>query len=126
MENTVAIVGLELFLKRMNVGDDLGRLLHGQLILTLEGIGNEIPTTGINRAAIRLGIYLDSNNEGARHFIISDDSKFDLFYSLFGHSFYRQLEASFLSERKKGADVLFQLNSGELSLNDFDKYISKK
>ena len=113
----VNVVGKDLFPNRMHVEKEFGEFLYEQLIFVLESIGEEVDS---GRPDLRLGVYLDSNNEGSRKFQVNR-SQFEGIWNLFGHKFYEQIKGFSKREQKKGTDVLFQLNNGNISMNDFNK-----
>lgn len=120
----VAVVGKELFPNRMHIEKEFGDVLYNQLIATLEALCEEELDT-FNGPDIRLGVYLDSNNDGRRYFSLSEKNG-RIIYDNFGHAFHRNLKEYSLREQKKGTDVLFQLNAGNISMNDFNDKIGEK
>ena len=117
---TISIVGKDLFVKRMSLDKDFGELLYEQVIFVLENIATENPFAKTFHTDIRLGVYLDSNNEGKRVFEL-DKEKAEKFFDLFANGFYRKLKEYSLRQQKLGTDVLFQLNEGSLSMREFEK-----
>lgn len=121
MEIKKYIVGVgpkDLFHNRMHIEKELGEIIYNQLTSLLEVLGEEGNYPGI--PDLRLGYYLDSNNKGSRLFLL-DEKPFDVIADNYSHSFFRELNRFASRERKKGSEVLFQLNNGELTLNQFNE-----
>jgi len=117
----IAVVGKKLFPARMHIDSIVGEFLYEQLILALEGWGEEITP---RNAHTRLGVYLDSRNDDSRYFEFDWEvgEKID---RAFGHSYYKAFAEYSKRERVKGTDLLHQLASGELSTSDFDDKLQK-
>ena len=118
----IAVVGIELFPQRMHLDKEFGEVVYLQLISILELIGKEVPTSEIPH--YRLGVYLDSNNPGTRKFSL-EEKEFNIVCDHFGHSFHKSLSSYAKREQKKGTNVLFLLNSGDISMRDFVDRLSK-
>ena len=116
----IKIVCKDLFIKRMGLDSDFGSVLYDQVIFLLENIAIENSNIITNHKDISLGVWLDSNNAGLRKFEISEE-KAEKFYHLFGNKFHEKLKDFSIREQKKGQNILFQLNNGSLSMNEFEK-----
>lgn len=116
----IQVVGKDLFPQRMNLEKEFGELLYDQLIFVLENIAVENPSLKCGHLVIRLGVYLDSNNDGTRKFEL-DSEKAEKFWDLFANGFYKKFREYSLRQQKLGTDVLFQLNEGSLSMREFEK-----
>ena len=116
----IGVIGKDRFYQRMHIEKEFGDILYDQLIATLEVIGEEDFSGG--HTDIRLGIFLDTNNDGGRYFKLNDKAD-DLICEHFGHRFNGRLKEYSLREQKKGTELLFQLNKGNLSLKDFENEI---
>ena len=114
---TISIIPRDKFSARMQLEEEFGKVLHDQLTALLDVVGEE--QTQINNVDIRLGVYLDSSNEGTRYFKVSPQAG-NLIYDHFGHSFSGELKAFALREQQNGTNLLFQLNSGDISTKDFE------
>lgn len=118
----ISIVGKNLFTSRMGIEKQFGEILYDQVIFVLENIAVENPNSRTYHTDIRLGVYLDSNNEGIRIFEIDED-KIDKFYDLFANRFYTEFKSYSDRQQKLGRNVLFQLNQGNLSMSEFEENI---
>ncbi|MGL6037330.1 MAG: hypothetical protein ACRC0E_00330 [Soonwooa sp.] len=118
----IAVVGMELFPQRMHIEKAFGEVLYKQLISILELIGKEVKSSEIPH--YRLGVYLDSSNPGTRKFSL-EEKEFDVICEHFGHSFHKSLSSYAKREQKKGTDVLFQLNNGNISMQEFADRLSE-
>lgn len=114
----VSVIGKDLFHHRMNLEDrKFGHIIYEQIIALLELIGeedidnNEIPY-------LRLGVYLESCNDGQRKFLLGE-KQFLFFKKHFGHRFFDKVKEFAKREQIKGSNILFQLNNGNISLQDF-------
>lgn len=116
----VAIVGKEIFHNRMHIEQEFGEVLYDQIIFVLENIGIENAKGAFPDE--RIGFYLDSQNPGSRKFELTED-KYWGFIENFSHRYFGRLEKYSKREQKKGTDVLFQLNEGNISMKDFEKRI---
>ena len=112
----IGVVGENLFPGRMHLDFDLARILYKQLIAVLELIGVE---TQKGICDIRLGVYLDSNNEGTRKFILGEKES-ELIENHFSRQFIGVLLEYGKRERRKGSEILFQLNNGEVTMDQFN------
>jgi len=113
----IGVIGKDRFANRLSLDEELGDFLHDQLVGVLELICEK----GVERggpADIRIGVFLDSNNDGARYFIIKE-AAYDLISDFFGHALNREIKKFAKKEQSKGASLLFQLNSGDLTIKDF-------
>jgi len=119
---TVSVVGKEWFPRRMHLEEEFGGILYDQLIFVLESIAIEKETNTYSH--IRLGVYLDTYNKDTRYLEMSE-SVIDKFSDCFGHLFHKNLQAFLKRERRKGSELLFQLNSGDLSMSDFEEKTKK-
>lgn len=116
----ISIVGKDLFPQRMHLEREFGEILYDQVIFVLENIASENPKAQHSHADIRLGVYLDSKNDGTRTFELEKD-KGEKFWNLFANGFYMKFREYSLRQQKLGTDVLFQLNEGSLSMREFEK-----
>lgn len=116
----ISVVGKDLFPQRMHLEKEFGEVLYEQVIFVLENIATENPKARSFHTDIRLGVYLDSNNDGTRKFELSKD-KVEKFWNLFANGFYNKFKEYSLRQQKLGTDVLFQLNEGSLSMREFEK-----
>ena len=114
---SISVVGKDLFPQRMRVDKEFGEALYDQIITVLELVGEEFTSGALTHE--RLGVYLDSKNDGTRKFWL-DEPVFDKIVDNFGHRFYKKLEGYSKREQKKGSEVLFQLHQGNITLKDFD------
>ena len=114
---SISVVGKDLFPKRMHLEKEFGEVLYEQIITVLELVGEEFSDGGITH--YRLGVYLDSKNDGTRKFNL-EENVFDKIVDTFGHKFYEKLKGYSKREQKKGSEVLFQLHQGNITLKDFD------
>lgn len=112
----VGVIGKDLFPSRMHIEKELGHFLYDQLIAILELIGEEVESNEISH--LRLGIYLDTKNEGARKFALNEKEA-NIVFKYLGHKFYDELKKYSSKEQKKGTELLFQLNEGKISASDF-------
>ncbi len=113
----IGVINKDLFAKRLHVEDEeFSMILYEQLIFVLSSIGEEV-TQGV--CDYRMGVYLDTKNEGVKKYKLNKEAYWSV-REKFGHNFYKELEKYSLREQKKGTDVLFQLNSGKLSMDDFN------
>lgn len=117
---TISVVGKDLFPQRMHLEKEFGELLYEQVIFVLENIATENQNAKTFHTDIRLGVYIDSKNDGTRIFEI-DKEKSDKFWDLFANGFYKKFKEYSLRQQKLGTDVLFQLNEGSLSMREFEK-----
>jgi hypothetical protein len=115
----ISIVGKELFPQRMHLEKEFGEVLYEQVIFVLENIAVENPSAKTYHTDIRLGVYLDSKNDGTRYFEL-DENKHEKFWNLFANGFYKKFREYSLRQQKLGTDVLFQLNEGSLSMREFE------
>jgi hypothetical protein len=114
---SISIVGKKLFPQRMHLEKEFGEVLYEQLITVLELVGEEINDRAITD--YRLGVYLDSKNDGIRIFNLDEE----VFYKIvdnFGHIFYDKIKDYSKREKKKGSEILFQLHEGNITINDFN------
>lgn len=116
----ISIVGKELFSSRMGIEKEFGDIIYDQIIFVLENIATENHIAKRYHTDIRLGVYLDSNNEGVRVFEISAD-KIDKFYDLFANKFFNEFKKYTTRQQKIGTNILFQLNKGNISMSEFEK-----
>lgn len=114
---SISVVGRDLFPQRMHLEKEFGEVLYEQIITVLELVGEEFNDGGITH--YRLGVYLDSKNDGTRKFNL-EEKAFDKIVDNFGHKFYDKLKGYSKREQKKGSEVLFQLHQGNITLKDFD------
>jgi len=116
----ISIVGKNLFPQRMHIEKKFGELIYDQIIFVLENIGNEIDFyLNPNNLDIRLGVYLDTANDDTRKFEI-DKNLYEKFWTLFANGFFIELKNYSLRQQKLGTNLLFQLNNGTLSIDDFN------
>lgn len=118
----VGVVGIEYFPQRMHLEKEFGEVLYKQLISVLELLGKEDKYAGMPH--LRLGVYLDTNNPGSRYFLL-EEKAFDVIAEHFGHAFHRKLSGFAKREQRKGTDILFQLNNGTMSMQDFADRLSE-
>lgn len=116
----IAVVGRDLFPQRMHLEKEFGETMYDQLISVLKLVGKE--TDGYPH--YRLGIYLDTKNPGAIYYELEEEV-YDIIIEYFGHPFYKKLKDFGEREQKKGTEVLFQLNAGNISAKDFADRIKK-
>lgn len=121
LERGVFVARKDLFCKRMSLEDELCEFLYEQLISLLEIIGKEKNSAGdiSDNRNIRLGVYLDSSNDGARFFLL-DDKGLNLISNFFSYSSYKVFSNFGIRQQKLGTNLLFQLNEGNISTKDFD------
>ena len=119
----IGVVGKELFPQRMRVPKEFGEVLYDQLIAVLEMVAEEVPSNVYKHE--RLGVYLDSNNPDTRCFSMNENTFWKIREN-FGQAFYTNLGLYAKSEQQKGANVLFQLNNGNISMSDFEKNMGSK
>jgi hypothetical protein len=117
----IGVIGKDRFYQRMSIEKEFGDILYDQLIAVLEVVGFEDSTVK-GYTDIRIGVFLDTNNDGARYFML-DEKADNLICEHFGHRFNGRLKEYSLREQKKGTDLLYQLNKGELSIKDFENKI---
>ncbi len=113
----VSVIGEELFSQRYKVPEYLGTVIRNLLIYTLEKVGTEVDT-GI--ADARIGVWLESKNPGVRKFEL-DWEDFEFVENNYWFNLRKALKEFSVDEQKKGTNVLFQLNSGKISMEDFTK-----
>ena len=82
----ISVVGKDLFPQRMHLEKEFGEVLYEQVIFVLENIATENPKARSFHTDIRLGVYLDSNNDGTRKFELGKD-KVEKFWNLFANGF---------------------------------------
>lgn len=117
----VGVVGPDYFPQRMHLEKEFGAVLYNQLISVIEMIGEEGENLGMPH--LRLGVYLDTNNPGTRYFKLSEKA-FYIIAEHFGHAFHKKLSSFAEREQLKGTNILFQLNNGKLSMQDFADRLS--
>ena len=117
-EFIIGVIGKDLFNQRLHIQDeDFANVLYEQLIFVLKSLGTEVSE---GMCDYRLGVYLDTQNEGYSRYKFNKDDYWDI-REKFGHFFYSELEAYSKREQKKGTEVLFQLNNGDLTMEQFNK-----
>jgi len=119
----ISVVGMDLFPQRMHLEKEIGEVLYKQLISVLELIGREV-TRNNEMPHYRLGVYLDTHNPGTRVFEL-EEKAFDAICENFGHTFHKHLSAYAKREQLKGTDILYQLNNGNISMQDFADRLSE-
>ena len=115
----VGVIGPDKFAKRLGLEPEFGKVLHDQIIAVLGLIGKEESPDSF-KAEYRIGVYLDSNNEGAAYYALNE-AAFNVFIAHFGHRFFDHLKAYAKKQRNEGTNVLLSLNRGEISMDDFNK-----
>lgn len=115
----IGVIGKDKFYQRMNIERLFGDILHDQLMALLECVSEkEVSPSGYTD--IRLGVFLDTNNDGARYFLLNEKAD-NLICEHFGHRFNGRLKKYSERQQKKGTEILFQLNSGNISMKEFEE-----
>lgn len=115
---TVGIIGSDLFTRRLGLESEFGLIVYNQIILALESLGNEVMEYK-SYHNYRMGVFLDTNNDGSRTFELNENDYYK-FIETFGHSYIKQINEFAKREQIKGTKILYQLNSGNISMSDFE------
>lgn len=117
----VVIVEKDYFKRRVVTGNDkLGEFMYETYIALLTAIGKEVEHS--NRVDVGLFTYVESD---AKHRYFEVEEKIAVvFQNNFRFKMSEALDKFAQDSRKEGTNLLMQLNSGELSLNDFNETIN--
>lgn len=114
----IGVIGKDLFNQRLHIQDqEIANILHNQLSFVLESLGTEVKQGFCD---YRLGVFLDTTNEGYKRYELNENDYWNI-REKFGHNFYEELLKFSKREQKKGTEVLFQLNNGNLTMEQFNE-----
>lgn len=121
MSKVVEIVDRELFKIRSCDDEEFGLFLYDQSKALLDAVGSKLDNR--TRADVQLFTYTESGQKCLQYEVPDEVAKVLIKY--FKHNLKDELKKYGQRKKKEGTNLLMQLNSGELSMDEFDKTIKK-
>lgn len=119
----ICLPGKDVFKIRIIKDNELiGCLIYDIVICFLELVGEEIKEQTTYLQSYQLGWYTGGSNgkEESRYFIITE-AELHFIHTLIRTNLIHTVEQYGAEQMQKGSDLLFQLNNGKLTIDDFNK-----